>query len=69
MSTTPRDLLDTSIAQLEVLKAFLGEQLGARTDNSESAATTDLIACQEILISLGALILRVQAACPESQEF
>lgn len=66
MSTTPRELLDTSIAQLELLRAFLGEQLGARTDKSESAATSDVIACQEILISLGALILSVQAACAES---
>ena len=29
MSTTPRELLDTSIAQLEMLRAFLGEQRGA----------------------------------------
>ena len=64
MSTTPRELLDTSIAQLEFLRAFLGEQLGARTDESESAATSDVIACHEILRSLGALILRVQAECP-----
>ena len=64
MSTTPRELLDTSIAQLEILKAFLGEQLGARRDKSESSAASDVIACQEILISLGALILRAQAACP-----
>ena len=69
MSTTPRELLDTSIAQLEVLRAFLCEQLGARTDQSESTATSDVIACQEILISLGALILRVQAARPESVGF
>jgi hypothetical protein len=66
MSTTPRELLDTSIAQLELLRAFLGEQLGVRTDKSESTATSDLIACQEILVSLGALILRVQATSPES---
>ena len=66
MSTTPRELLDTSIAQLEILRAFLGEQLDARTDESQSTATSDVIACREILISLRALILRVQAACPES---
>ena len=62
MSTTPRELLDTSIAQLEMLQSFLGEQLGARTGKSESNATSDVIACQEILISLGALLLRVQTA-------
>ena len=59
MSTTPRELLDTSIAQLELLRAFLGEQLGVRTDKSESTATSDVIACQEILV-------RVQATSPES---
>ena len=69
MSTTPRELLDTSIAQLEILRAFLGEQLGAPTDKSEFTVTSDVIACQEILISLGALILRVQAACAESGGF
>lgn len=60
MSTTPRELLDTSIAQLETLRAFLDEQLVVRTDGSESNAASDVIACQEILISLGALILRIQ---------
>ena len=60
MSTTPRELLDTSIAQLELLRAFLGEQLDARADKSGSTATSDVIACQEILISLGTLILRVK---------
>jgi hypothetical protein len=60
MSTTPRELLDTSIAQLETLRAFLGEQLVTSTEGSESDATSDAIACQEILISLGALILRIQ---------
>ena len=69
MGTTPRELLDTSIAQLELLRAFLGEQLDSRTDKSESTATSDVIACQEILLSLGALILRVQAACRESGGF
>jgi hypothetical protein len=64
MSTTPRELLDTSIAQLETLRAFLGEQLVARTEQSESDAASDVIACQEILISLGTLILRIQSACP-----
>ena len=69
MSTTPRELLDTSIAQLENLRAFLTEQLDAHTNESESTATSDVIACQEILISLRALILRVEAACPESEGF
>ena len=63
MSTKPRELLDTSIAQLQILSAFLGEQLGVRTDKSEFNATSDVIACQEIISSLGALILRIQTAC------
>lgn len=66
ISATPRELLDTSIGQLEVLKSFLGEQLGARTGKSEFNATSDAVACQEILISLGALLLRVQTACSVS---
>lgn len=66
MSTTSRELLDTSIGQLELLRSFLGEQLGVRAGNSESNVTSDVIACQEILISLGALLLRVQTASPES---
>ena len=60
MSTTPRELLDTSIAQLETLRAFLDEQLVNRTDESQSDVASDVIACQQILISLGALILRIQ---------
>ena len=62
IGTTPRELLDTSIAQLETLRVFLGEQLVSRTDGSESDATSDVIACQEILISVGALIVRIQTA-------
>ena len=59
MMTTPRELLETSIAQLQMLKAFLTEQLGERGDESESL-TPDVAACQEILVSLGELILKVQ---------
>jgi hypothetical protein len=60
MTATPRELLDTSIAQLQALSTFLGDQLGVATLRSESAA--ELRACEEILVSLGALILKVQAA-------
>jgi hypothetical protein len=62
MSTTPLELLDTSIAQLQMLTAFLGEQLDWCAERSESPATPDVIACHEILVSLGTLILKVQAA-------
>ena len=61
MTATPRELLDTSIAQLQTLTAFLGDQLNASADQSEFSATPDIRACEEILVSLGALILKVQA--------
>jgi len=60
MTATSRELLDTSIAQLQALSAFLGDQLGVVTARSGSAA--EIRACEEILVSLGALILKVQAA-------
>jgi hypothetical protein len=62
MITTPRQLLDTSLAQLPMLRAFLCEQLGARAGESERHATPEAIACQEIVVALGALIAKVQAA-------
>src|SRR5215469_2773501 len=49
MTATPRELLDTSIAQLQALSAFLGDQLGVVTARSDSAA--ELRACEEILVS------------------
>jgi len=60
MIATPRELLDTSIAQLQTLTAFLGDQLGENAVALD--ATAEIRACQEILVSLGALILKVQAA-------
>jgi hypothetical protein len=62
MNTTPRDLLETSIAQLQMLTAFLGDQLGARADESARSATPEIRACHEIFISLGALILKLRSA-------
>ena len=61
MIATPRELLDTSIAQLQTLTAFLGDQLGGRAVESKSSATAEILACQEILVSLGALIVKAQA--------
>ena len=61
MTATPRELLDTSIAQLQTLTAFLGDQLTANARQSWSPATPEIRACEEILVSLGALILKVQA--------
>ena len=60
MLATPRELLDTSIAQLQMLAAFLGDQLGKSADGSESSETPEIRACQEILVSVGALIVKLQ---------
>jgi hypothetical protein len=61
MTITPDELLDTSIAQLRTLAAFLREQLGNDADGMPSAAAR-VRACRELLSSLSALILRLQAA-------
>ena len=58
---TPGQLLDTSIAQLQTLAAFLGDQLGDRSDRPESA-TSEARTCEEILLSLSVLILKLRAA-------
>jgi hypothetical protein len=60
MMITPGELLDTSIAQLQTLAAFLGDQLGDKRDRAESA-TSETRACKEILLSLSALILKLRA--------
>ena len=57
---TPRELLDTSIAQLRTLASFLSEQLGEGGDGAQPA-TAETRACHEILRSLSAVI-RLQAA-------
>jgi hypothetical protein len=61
MMITPGDLLDTSIAQLQTLAAFLGDQLGDSSDRPEFASS-EARACQDILLSLSVLIVRLQAA-------
>jgi len=60
MTITPNELLDTSMAQLRTLAAFLREQLGDGADSLPSTAE-QVRACREVLNSLGVLILRVQA--------
>jgi hypothetical protein len=62
MSATPRELLDTAIAQLQMLTAFLGDQLADNAVESRSSDTAEILACREILLSLGALIVKVEAA-------
>lgn len=60
MMISPAELLDTSVAQLQTLTAFLGEQLGDRNDRPDSAAS-EARACEEILLSLSVLILKFEA--------
>jgi hypothetical protein len=55
---TPQEVLDISVAQLETLAAFLHEQLGEGSDGPRRV-TTETRACNDILTSLRALILRV----------
>ena len=61
MMISPAELLDTSVAQLQMLTAFLGDQLRERTDRPDSA-TSEARACGEILLSLSVLIVKLEAA-------
>ena len=65
MMITSRELLDTSVAQLQTLVAFLGEQLD---EEGSRYATAETRACNEILRSLRILIVRFQAAGPDPTE-
>ncbi len=67
MMITPAELLDTSIAQLQTLAAFLGDQLGDRSARPASS-TSETRACEEILRSLSMLILKLETA-PGRQRF
>jgi hypothetical protein len=57
---TSRELLDTSIAQLRTLARFLAEQLGEGREGPDPTAA-ETRACLEVLRSLSALIVRLQA--------
>ena len=59
MFITPQEVLDTSVAQLETLAAFLCEQLDESPD-APRHVTKETRACKEILGSLRVLILRVR---------
>lgn len=61
MTLTPRVLLDTSIAQLRTLAAFLAEEMGEYRDKSE-VASLEARACKEILLTISVLIPKLQAA-------
>src|SRR5215475_6178117 len=58
-----RELLETSIAQIRTLTAFLREQVGEGSDGLESETAAGR-ACDEILAYLTVLIVRVEGAGP-----
>jgi hypothetical protein len=60
MILTPRVLLDTSIAQLRTLAAFLAEEMGEY--GQRDAANLEARACKEILLTISVLIPKLQAA-------
>ena len=61
MTLTPCVLLDTSIAQLRTLAAFLAEEMGEYRDKAEPASL-EARACKEILLTISVLIPKLQAA-------
>jgi len=61
MNTTPRLLLDTSIAQLQTLASFLAEEMGEFRQKTV-VATPEARACKEILMTISVLIPKLQAA-------
>jgi len=68
MVITPGELLDTSVAQLETLAAFLGDQLGDGGEHAEFA-TAEALACREILLSLRALIMKLAPAAGAAKPY
>jgi hypothetical protein len=61
MNTSPRLLLDTSIAQLRTLASFLAEEMGEFREKTV-VATPEARACKEILMTISVLIPKLQAA-------
>jgi len=57
---TRRELLETSIAQLQTLADFLSDQLCASADRSAALETR---ACKEILCAVSTLIQTHQGVC------
>jgi hypothetical protein len=60
MMITPQELLDTTIAQLRTLVAFLEDQLGA--SNQSQSVALETRACREIMHALTDLLRKLQAA-------
>jgi hypothetical protein len=57
MTITPDELLETSIAQLRTLVAFLGEQLDGSADgDTAQSSTLEVRACKDMLDSLTVLL-------------
>ena len=57
MTITPGELLETSIAQLRTLVAFLGEQLdGSAGGDTAQSSTREVRACKDMLDSLTVLL-------------
>ena len=61
MTTSPRLLLDTSIAQLQTLASFLAEEMGEYRQRTV-VVTPEARACKEILLTISVLIPKLQAA-------
>src|SRR5215470_8620936 len=65
MTITPGELLDTSIAQLQTLAAFLADQLNDQhPDDGAPLASAETRVCREVLTSLDVLIHKLRAARP-----
>ena len=61
MSLAPGLLLDTSIAQLRTLAAFLAEEMADFRERPEPTSL-EARACKEILLTISVLIPKLQAA-------
>jgi hypothetical protein len=61
MTSAPRVLLDTSIANLRTLAAFFADQLG-NCGRVSAVPSPEARACQEALLTISVLIPKLQAA-------
>ena len=62
MTISPRLLLETSIAQLQTLAAFLSEEMSEYRQRTIVASSPETRACKEILLTISVLIPKLQAA-------
>ena len=61
MTSAPRVLLDTSIANLRTLAAFFADELG-HCGRASNGPSPEARACQEALLTISVLIPKLQAA-------